>query len=223
MSQAVLAEGIKQLQQRVEKENRDKSAQTITLDGSNVIQFPGYPYTFEALGEKIIVSIDIFKSGYECKRCLGKRKIEEQCVCETSDRPGFKYSQTMIVEFNKLGGGGGDARENIKCPECNGDYLLARKAFDCPDCKGRGAMIIIPETSKNLPTTGVVVSMGSQCDKDKLAYKLGDRVLFSPYAGTMIPTKAGLMFKTMESTAPMAKIGGGSDLAAFDFIIQEDE
>ena len=220
--QQSLAKGIKELQERVEAEQKQKSSQTITLDGSNLVEFPGYPYKFEALGEKILVSIDVFKSGYECKTCLGKKEITTRCICEESDRPGYKYSSTMLDAFSTMPGGK-DARAEVKCSECGGEFLSKRKSYTCPDCDGRGALLIIPDTSKNLPTTGVVVSMGKACDTMRLGYKLGDRVLFSPYTGQFIPTKAGLMFKYMDSTAPVARIDGGEDLSAFDFVIQKED
>jgi hypothetical protein len=52
------------------------SNEKIILDDSNVVQFPGFPYTFQAVGERILVSVDIPLTGYECKVCRGKKKIE---------------------------------------------------------------------------------------------------------------------------------------------------
>ena len=72
----LLAKGAVEIMQRVKEEDDAKSMQEITLDGTNKVSFPGYPYTFRALTEKILVSIDIFKSGYECRECKGKGKIE---------------------------------------------------------------------------------------------------------------------------------------------------
>jgi hypothetical protein len=53
-----------------------KSASEIVLDGSNEVTIPGYDYKFEALGERILVSLDIPLSGYECKTCLGRKRIK---------------------------------------------------------------------------------------------------------------------------------------------------
>lgn len=224
MSQEVLAEGIKQLQERVEQEKRENSAQTITLDKSNKVSFPGYAYKFEASLEKIIVSIDIFKSGYECKTCKGSMKLTEKCPCETTDRPGKKYTNDQLDEvFKTLGETAYRQRAEMTCSTCEGDYEAHRKEITCPECNGRGGLLVLPETSKNLPTTGVVVSMGADCKKHNINYKLGDRVLFGAYAGQMIPTKAGIMFKIMDCTSVMCKIEGGEDLAAFDFVIQEQD
>jgi hypothetical protein len=165
--------------ERADSKAKEISAQELILDDSNEVSFPGYPYTFEALHEKILVSIDIFKTGYECRTCKGKGELEAK-----------------------------EGREAVKTP--------------CPTCNGRGATLFIPENSKNLPTTGVVVSMGKVA-QEKADYKIGDRILFGAYAGTMIPTKAGLMFKYMDWYLAVTKIRGAEDMAAFDFILQENE
>lgn len=174
-----LASGAIDLMERMQAENDTKSAQEIVLDNSNTVKFPGFPYTFEALNEKILVSIDIFKSGYECKNCKGSGKIET------------KAGREMLVET-------------------------------CSACNGRGGLLVLPEGSKNLPTTGVVVSMGPVARKNA-TFKIGDRILFGAYAGTMIPTKAGLMFKYMDWYLAVIKIEGADEMSAFDFIINVEE
>jgi co-chaperonin GroES (HSP10) len=216
----LLAEGIKQIHSRVEKENQAKASIEVILDNSNKVAFPGFPYKFEALGEKILVSIDIFKSGYECKICKGKKVIKYFCPCELNGHKGLKYSDDDLKTVAAtLGEDIALARQNLVCPECNGEYELKREEKNCEDCKGLGTLLHIPDISKNLPTTGIVVSIGSACKG--LSYKIGDRILFGPYAGSMIPTKAGLMFKIIDATQAWARIEGGEDLSAFEFIIQE--
>jgi len=165
---------VKGMMERIDAENEIKSTVKITLDKSNKVSFPGFKYLFEALGEKVLVSIDVYKSGYECQKCKGKK--------------------TVVV---------------------NGLIL------NCDACDGKGAILHLPDDSKKLPTTGVVVSMGRDCNQEKLGYKVGDRIIFGPYAGSMIPTKAGLMFKIIDASQAWCTIEGGEDLAAFDFILQE--
>lgn len=170
----------------VERQAREKaeaaqSVQEITLDESNKISFPGYPYTFEACGEQIIVAIDLFKDGNECKGCKGKGKIE------------------------------------VKHPNRVSSFQ------ECDVCKGRGRLIILLDESKKLPPHGVVVSIGNLVPPEKITWKRGDRVLFGEHAGSMIPTKAGLMFKYMDWYAVKLKIEGASELDAFDFIVTEND
>jgi len=216
-----LAKGIVELQKRMEGEKAEASLTTVKLDGTNKVSFPGFEYKFEALGEKILVSIDIFKSGYECKTCLGKKVVNESCECEQHDRPGYKYSNDHLDSiFESLGKEVSDVRLETKCPLCNGDYISRRNTKDCPECKGVGALLVLPDTSKQLPTTGVIVSKGKYCTRTDIA--IGDRVVFGPYAGSMIPTKAGLMFKILDESQAWCKIEGGEDLAAFDFVLQDE-
>jgi co-chaperonin GroES (HSP10) len=220
------ADGIKKLMERVDAENSAKSLQQIALDGSNKVSFPGFPYVFEAEGERIIVSIDIFKSGYECRTCKGKGFIEFCCPCETKDRPGFMYTEEQIrLAQEAFGDTVAQARTAMVCSSCKGDYPGARSKSTCPECNGKQTLIHLPNESKILPTTGVVVSMGPLAvkarEEGKFKFKIGDRVLFSPHAGSMIPTKAGAAFKYMDYYNAVLRIEGGEDMAAFDFVLQD--
>jgi hypothetical protein len=222
MAQEILGAGVAQIMQRMEVEQRATSAQEIVLDKSNKVSFPGYPYVFEALGEKILISIDVFKSGYECKLCKGTGRIKRQCECVTCGHPGKKYSSEQIADIRiDLGDSVADARALMNCPECDGEPSVNESNAICEACKGHGALILLPDASKNLPTTGVVVSMGKEA-RAKADFGIGDRILFGPYAGNMIPTKAGLMFKYMDWNLGSIKIEGADDMAAFDFILQAE-
>lgn len=216
-------QGVVTIMERIETENQQLSAQELKLDGSNKVSFPGYPYLFEALNEKILVSIDIFKSGYECKACMGKKRIKYECSCTKGPDPrvGFRFNVDQLNAIQEsLGEGVADARKEQPCPECGGDPASVRRDEPCDVCKGRGALLVLPDSSKNLPTTGVVVSMGKKAQSEA-DFKIGDRVLFGPYSGSMIPTKAGLMFKQLDWNNVWCKIEGADEMASFDFIIQD--
>ena len=158
------------------------SIESIVLDNSNEVNFPGFPYSFRAIGERILVSIDIPLTGYECQTCHGKKKIEN------------KTGREAVWEV-------------------------------CPDCKGRGGIIIIPKSAKQLPRTGIILSMGKKAAEElaKEDIHIGDRILFSEHAGSLIPTKADLMFKYMDWYNAVLKIKGAEVLSAFDFILQVGE
>lgn len=216
-----LEAGAKQMLERMAE---NLSPTELVLDNSNKISFPGYPYLFEALQKKIIVSIDIFKSGYECKVCKGRKRLETRCECEEEERAGMRYSKTdLAIIYDQLGGDVAKARAELPCSACKGDYVSMRRVETCSACKGLGAVLILPDANKNLPTTGVVVSIGSQVKKNRIDYKIGDRVLFGPYAGSMIPTKAGLLFKILDWNSPWCRVEGADDLGAFDFVLQDEQ
>ena len=224
MSQEILAQGAKEIFERVAEKEKDLAAQELVLDGSNKVSFPGFKYIFEALGEKILVSIDIFKSGYECKVCKGRKKIESFCYCEDNGHEGLRYSEGEINTIREsLGSDISDQLAQLPCQVCHGDYVSMRKIVICDACKGRGAILHLPDSSKNLPTTGVIISIGNLVDLEKANFKIGDRIVFGPYAGQMLPTKAGLLFKILDWNNAMLKVTGADDLAQFDFILQDKE
>lgn len=172
--------GAAELLARIEADRSTQTTQEFVLDDSNEVSFPGFPYTFEALEDQILVSIDLFKSGLECKVCKGTKSIEVK-------------NPNRVSTFEK-----------------------------CTACNGIGASIILLSESKRLPSHGVVVSMGSRA-QEEAPFKIGDRILFGEHAGSMVPTKAGLMFKYMDWYQAKLKIRGAEDLAAFDFIIGEQD
>lgn len=210
---------IAEMLSREEKRVESRKAGEIVLDKSNKVTFPNYPYTFEATGDRLLVAIDVFRSGYECKSCGGTKKLTTTCQCEMGDRPGYKYSTTMLDAF---GVDNRAAREEIKCADCGGDYKIKRTETVCPDCKGRGQIIFIPESAKTLPTTGVIVSRGEYV-VDKAKYCIGTRVLFGPYAGHFLPTKEGTLLKVIDEAQALLVIEGGNNLGAFDFILKPED
>lgn len=197
----------------------------VTNDGTNEASIPGFPYKFKAQGDKILVSVDIFKSGYECKDCKGEGLIHSRCICDAPGRtrPGFKYTQEQIDEFDKTSGMAiATARAEMICKECGSDYLKKRIDVVCPLCKGNGATLYVPDESKTLPTTGVIVSVGSEVKNQELSN--GTRVLFGCYTGVMIPTKVpGVAFKVLRDIEVLCVIKGGEEMAAFDFLVVDKD
>jgi co-chaperonin GroES (HSP10) len=127
---------------------------------------------FEALGERVLVLVDPFRSGYECERCNGDQKIS----CTDCDN------------------GKSRLNPNMQCKTCSGS-----RAMVCPACGGKGGELIIPDVAENRPQTGTIVSVGDQVgrgvqrlfgavpvqtfEERKNPLKKGDRVLFGTYAG----------------------------------------
>ena len=213
---------------RMDKEKEDLQAQSLVIDGTNKIKFLGYPYAFEAQGEQIIVSIDIFKSGYECKVCDGKRKIKYICSCERNGNGGFKYNSTDLTTLEEvMGTEVANARSVIKCPECEGDYISRRQEITCTACNGTGALLILPKSAEKLPQHGTVVSIGQLAQRlikeESWGYKIGDRVLWSEYSGKFLPLKAGVLIKVLDYNQVIARIDGAESLDSFDFIMTDKD
>ncbi len=201
----------------------NEDAQEIVLDGSNKVSFPDYPYFFEALNEKILVSLDQYKSGYECRTCKGKGTVIKKCECTKHDSPGYKYSTKQIEDIGiALGTTVANERSHLVCPECVGEPSSVETVITCPDCNGKTGLLVIPDTAKVIASSGVVVSMG-RIAREKADYKIGDRILFSVHAGSMIPTKSGLMFKQLDWYQAWIRVEGAEELGAFDFIVAPEE
>jgi len=89
---------------------------------------------FRALGDRVIIVEDEFKTGYECTTCGGSGKAK----CE--DCAGTGYHGVK------------------RCAHCVDGHVV------CGSCNGKGGLIIAPETAQRRPTTGKVVSAGSACE-----------------------------------------------------------
>jgi len=93
------------------------------------------PLKFWALGDRVLIQEDDFKSGYECETCGGLGK----------------------VNCSNCGGLGRVGAKGFKCAHCEAGKV------PCSDCLGKGGLLVTPETSQRRPTTGVIVSCGEAC------------------------------------------------------------
>jgi hypothetical protein len=135
----------------------------------------------EAIEDKILILIDKFRSGYECKDCA-ESGTYISCECERAGHPGQ----------NRLGG---------LCKYCNGSYST-RKGKSCISCNGTGTTLIMPENARAIPTSGIIVSVGPLCK----TRKVGERVLFGAHTGYYLPFKGNAKIRVMREDEPMCKI-----------------
>jgi hypothetical protein len=94
----------------------------VTNDGTNEASIPGFPYVFRAEGDKILVSVDIFKSGYECQVCKGSGKVE------------IKQRRDMVL---------------IDCVSCKGKGALLHLADESKTLPTTGVIVSIGDEVKN--------------------------------------------------------------------------
>jgi co-chaperonin GroES (HSP10) len=90
--------------------------------------------SFWALGDRVLIEEDQFRSGYECEQCSGLGKVP--CL----DCEGIQTKSN-----------------GKKCSICDEGRVR------CPSCNGKGGLIVTPETAQRRPTSGVVVSAGQDC------------------------------------------------------------
>lgn len=165
------------------------------------------PTSFEALGDRVLVLVDQFKSGYECEICGGKQKVK--CMDCVAGRSAIN--------------------PNMLCKTCHGTTEMV-----CPDCEGKGVEkggIVVPDSSQNRPESGTIVSIGEDVgrpvrrifgvrvqatDERKQILKLGDKVLFGRFAGNSIDletvTKDKIFLRILNESEVLCRLQGQLEL-----------
>jgi len=177
------------------------AAELQTHNEDNVIFVVAGKLGLEAIENKILILIDKFKSGYECKDCE-ETGIFKSCECERRGTPG-RYTVGNI---------------DRECRICDGKYEEMR-GKTCLPCKGTGTTLIIPENSKAIPTSGVIVSTGPLCKTRKIS----ERVLFGAHTGYFLPFKGNAKIRCMREDEPLCLIYSlDSNKTLGDFIQIDD-
>jgi len=153
------------------------------MDSGNVFNLG--PISFEAIGDRLLIQEDQFKSGYECQTCHGSGK--QPC--------------------SGCGGSGLSAVvAGARCSACEG-----AKEETCPDCKGMGGLLVVPEVTQRRPTSGVIVSAGPKV----VSLAIGDGVLYSNFAGYVVDleTEEGpVVIRILHETEILARMEGKLEL-----------
>jgi co-chaperonin GroES (HSP10) len=146
-------------------------------DSLNVIDLTEIGVSMQAIEDKIIILVDEYKSGYECKTCSGTGQV----------------SSVINPDIKRT----------------------------CDNCKGKGQTLVIPDTAKSMPSTGVIVSMGPKTefmlakkrneDVTDIPIQIGTRVVFGVHVGTKIPIKGNIKLTIMREKEPLC-IVFGSDI-----------
>ena len=164
-------------------------------------KFPVGTLTFWALGDRVLIEEDQFRSGYECTTCGGSGQLH----CAACDGKGTRQAVPGDGPFKK-------------CSDCDG-----KGSGVCSECHGKGGLIVTPETSQRRPTSGTVVSAGVKCE----FLKEGDSVLFSNFAGFVVdlaragsPVTLRILHETeilagMDGHLTLTNLRGKSEIAAF--------
>lgn len=172
-------EGLGELVSRHDKELRSKYAVDYQVDEEkNLVLVVGGKIALRATEDKIIILLDKFRSGYECSMCGGDGQGKRCVDCKN-----------------------GVSARGFKCKVCEGnpDRWIGKS---CPQCKGRGSTIIIPDSAKSLPTSGIIVSIGPECKKRKV----GQRVVFGAHVGFFLPFKGNVRLRMMREYEPLCEL-----------------
>jgi hypothetical protein len=181
---------------QLEDSRVDSVATTKEVD--NVIFIVAGQLGLKAIGNKILILVDKFKSGYECKDCNETGKFIS-CACT-------KRGEFGVKENGKL------------CP--NRDKCATQIVGEfCKTCAGTGSTLKIPDTAKAIPTSGVIVSAGPDCS----IRSLGERVLFGAHTGYYLPFKGNAKIKVMREDEPLCLIFAVDNNQTLGEFLQIDE
>lgn len=171
-----------------ELDRPDEALNVDTKSVENVIFVVAGKLGLEATEDKILILIDKFRSGYECKDC-NETGTYISCQCERDKTPG-RYI---------------NGRVDKACPYCEGSELIRneRRGRDrCSSCNGTGTTLKMPENTRGIPTSGIIVSVGPLCKSRRVA----ERVLFGSHTGYFIPFKGNAKIRCMREDEPLCKI-----------------
>lgn len=170
----------------------------VIVDNDNAVEITDLKIQLEAVEDKIIVIMDQYKSGFECKTCGGTGKIKS----------------TVVVDAEK------------ECPECHGKGGLLVVPETAKSLPTLGTVVSLgPETPwmKNKYEYMAFQNIGTDIPFEKsnlsktILVRPGAKVLFQPHVGTMIPFKGNIKLKVMRAHEPLCVIYG-SDVDTKDFL-----
>jgi len=140
--------------------NKEQKNCFVIINPSN-----GASFALEAGGDRLIIEEDKMKLGFECKKCEGDGYIDKDC----------EYCHGEKTTDDGMGG-------KVACRFCCvargliGIYQGQGKQT-CTECKGRGALVVVPQTSERRPTSGIIRSKGPDVSKCKDCGGTGKRYI----------------------------------------------
>lgn len=105
-------------------------------------------------------------------------------------------------------------KSGYECSDCGGTgHSPINPLIRCKSCEGKGASIVVPETSQRRPTTGTIVSIGESVRE----LSVGQTVLYSSFAGHTIDLdRAGrkVVLRILHEPEILCLVEGHLDLKA---------
>lgn len=152
-------------------------------------------YYGAASGDRVILRRDIMESQYSCKECRGNGWKEDAFDCQNCGGTGKERVKNQAGESSEA-----------PCRACRVVGFQKESAYSCgkrrcQKCSGSGwkGGIVIPEESQTQAITGVVVSVGPLVDM----WKIGDRLVFSRFAGHTLTVSKTEDFIWMHQNEPI--------------------
>lgn len=176
---------------------------SVNIDQDNAVEISSLGIQLEAIEDKIIVMIDRYKSGYECKECSGTGKIKSEVVegalrdCEKCNGKGAllvvpEISQSLPTLGTVLSVG-----ERTKWAQ----FIYRRNTYD----------------EKIEPFDKDTFDKITEAEGRRIKIRPGAKVLFQPHVGTFIPIKGNIHLKIMREHEPLCVIYG-AEIDTKDFM-----
>jgi hypothetical protein len=161
-----------------------------TIDDRKGNIYHAGPVGFEAMWDKILVLEDSFRSGYECDACNETGKLPCKSCADGRSR----------------------LNPEIVCKDCDGSLHVK-----CPDCGGKGVLLEIPQSSQRRPTTGRIVSRGTDVSPQ---LNLGDSVMYPSFCGEVMDLKGSdeqgreisIVVRMLKDKEIIARVSGHMEL-----------
>jgi co-chaperonin GroES (HSP10) len=147
-------------------------------DSLNVIDLTEIGVSLQAVEDKIIILVDEYKSGFECKTCHGKGRI----------------ASTVVEGADK------------ECSECRGRGQILHIPQNAQSMPSTGVIVSMGPATQYMiaKRTGVEKSLLNEL----YPLQIGSRVIFGVHVGTKIPIKGNIKLTIMREKEPLALIFG---------------
>lgn len=180
----------------------------VNLDQVNVVQLQHLGISMQAVEDKIIILVDKFKTGYECKECGGTGRVKSvvvEAAEKICDACRGKGSLLVIPEVaQSLPSTGYVVSMGPLTP-----FMAVRhfkKQLESPDISIKSKTEILQKIAEAVDTP----------------IQLGSRIVFGPHVGTFLPMKGNVRLKIMRVHEPLCVIFG-ENLDDKDFIDYETQ
>lgn len=181
----------------------------VELDKVNVIHLKHLGLNLQAIEDKIIVLVDQYKTGYECKECGGTGKIKSAVVRDadrTCDACGGKGALLIIPQ-------------NVQALPSTG-YVVSMGPLT-PYMKLKAEIKEMKRDPSEDEFTLLDIKERED-DLKEIPVQLGSRIVFGPHVGTYLPMKGNVRLKIMRVHEPLCIIFG-KNLDDKDFIDYETQ
>jgi hypothetical protein len=197
----------------------DRNESLIKLDKVNVISLEHLGVAFQAIEDKIIVLMDAFVTGYECKKCHTSGRIESTVVQgATTECPDCKGKGVTLVipEIAK---------------SLPSTAVVVSMGPDTPAMRSQKRLAETKEYIKDMIERDVEEDSNEYIDAQEdlrtyteelknIPVQLGTRIVFNPHVGTLLPMKGNVQLKIMKVHEPLCIIFG-NDVGSKNFIDYE--